>query len=80
MGCILEDKVSPNVNLASTSSVARVAGRRGSRVPSLGGSRGSSRRGSTDLSENLTSSMDAGLDKSNTFSYWLKVTVVPSVS
>ena len=92
MGCILEDKVSTNVNnLASgspalgspaTGSRAGGGGRRGSRVASLGGSRGSSRRGSTDLTEleQKPSSLDAGLDKSNTFSYWLQVSVVPSVS
>jgi len=92
MGCILEDKVSPNVNnlasgspaLGSPATGSRAAGgggRRGSRVASLGGSRGSSRRGSTDLTEleQKPSSLDAGLDKSNTFSYWLQVSVVPSV-
>ena len=84
MGCILEDKVSPNVNNFVPTSPAPGAraggGRRGSRVASLGGSRGSSRRGSTDLTENPSSSIDAGLDKANAFSYWLQVTVVPSVS
>ena len=75
MDCILEDKVS---NLVSSGT--RTA-RRGSRVASLGGgSRGSSRRGSTDLPDNTpTSSLDS-TDKSNTFSYWFRVTVVPSVS
>ena len=86
MGCILEDKESSNINNLASGSPATGSraggGRRGSRVASLGGSRGSSRRGSTDLTEldQKPSSLDAGLDKTNTFSYWLQVTVVPSVS
>ena len=82
MDCILEDKVSnPNLVSSASSSGTRGGARRGSRVASLGGgSRGSSRRGSTDLPDNTpTSSLDS-IDKSNTFSYWFKVTVVPSVS
>lgn len=82
MDCILEDKVSnPNLVSSASSSGTRGGARRGSRVASLGGgSRGSSRRGSTDLPDNPpTSSLDS-IDKSNTFSYWFKVTVVPSVS
>ena len=84
MDCILEDKVSNLASNSVASSAPRgpAVGRRGSRVPSLGGgggSRGSSRRGSTDLPDVPSSSYDA-IDKANSFSYWLKVTVVPSVS
>lgn len=80
MDCILEDTVADTTLNASAAAATRGGARRASRLPS--GSRGSSRRGSTDLQDPLlvsSSSMDSGLDKSNNFTYWLQVTVAPQV-
>ena len=77
MDCILEDKVTGASASTGVTSAASRGGRRSSRIPS--GSRGSSRRGSEDALLPQLPTSTTSERKQETFSYWMRVTVVPEV-